>query len=86
VLACGAGRFSLRYDDGLGRRVIVVCIGRHIVIAIPRPYNESLTMAEKIMAGEVCKAMRREMASSVKRVHAHTLAMHGSIRVERHKE
>ena len=43
-------------------------------------------MAEKIMAGEVCKAMRREMASSVKRVHAHTMAMDGSTCVDRHKE
>jgi len=85
----------LRCDYGLGCRVIVVCIGRPIIVAIPPwPSADILTIAEKMMPGEmmpgemmpgeVSKVMRREMASSVKRVHAHAMA--STACVDRHKE
>ena len=80
----------MRCDYGLGCRVIVVCIGRPIIVAIPPwPSADILTIAEKMMPGEmmpgeVSKVMRREMASSVKRVHAHAMA--STACVDRHKE
>ena len=73
MLACRAGWFSFRYDYDLGCRVIVVWIGRPVVIAIPWPHAENLTMAEKMMPGEMTKMMRREMASRVRRVHADSM-------------
>ena len=74
----------MRCDYGLGCRVIVVCIGRPIIVAIPPwPSADILTIAEKMTPGEV-KVMRREMASSVKRVHAHAMA--STACVDRHKE
>jgi len=85
MLARRAGWFSLRREYGLGCRVIAVCIGRPIIVAIPPwPSADILTIAEKIMPGEVSKVMRREMASSVKRVHAHAMA--STACVDRHKE
>ena len=83
MLARRAGWFSFRHDYGLGYRVIAVCIGRPIVVAIPWPSADILTIAEKMTPGEV-KVMRREMASSVKRVHAHAMA--STACVDRHKE
>ena len=76
----------MRCDYGLGCRVIAVCIGRPIIVAIPPvaippwPSADILTIA----AGEVSKVMRREMASSVKRVHAHAMA--STACVDRHEE
>ena len=90
MLARRAGWFSLRCDYGLGCRVIAVCIGRPIIVAIPPwPSADILTIAEKMMPGEMMpgemsKVMRREMASSVKRVHAHAMA--STACVDRHKE
>ena len=89
MLARRAGWFSFRHDYGLGYRVIAVCIGRPIVVAIPWPSADILTIAEKMMPGEmmpgeVSKVMRREMASSVKRVRAHAMA--STACVDRHKE
>ena len=75
----------MRCDYGLGCRVIAVCIGRPIIVAIPPwPSADILTIAEKMMPGEMSKVMRREMASSVKRVHAHATASNACI--DRHKE
>ena len=80
----------MRREYGLGCRVIAVCIGRPIIVAIPPvaippwPSADILTIAEKMMPGEVSKVMRREMASSVKRVHAHATA--STACVDRHKE
>ena len=75
----------MRCDYGLGCRVIVVCIGRPIIVAIPPwPSADILTIAEKMMPGEVSKVMRREMASSVKRARAHAMA--STACVDRHKE
>ena len=75
----------MRCDCDLGCRVIAVCIGRPIVVAIPPwPSADILTIAEKMMPCEVSKVMRREMASSVKRVHAHAMARTAC--VDRHKE
>ena len=88
MLARRAGWFSFRHAYDLGCRVIVVWIGR--VVAIPWPHPEkSLTIAEKMMSGEASKVLRREMASSVKRAHAHTVhahAMASSTCIDRHKE
>ena len=73
----------MRCDYGLGCRVIAVCIGRPIIVAIPPwPSADILTIAEKMMPGD--SSMRREMASSVKRVHAHAMA--STACVDRHKE
>ena len=75
----------MRCDYGLGCRVIAVCIGRPIIVAIPPwPSADILTIAEKMMPGEVSKVMRREMASSVKRARAHAMA--STACVDRHKE
>ena len=87
----------MRCECDLGCRVIAVCIGRPIVVAIPPwpsaippwPSADILTIAEKMMPGEmmpgeVSKVMRREMASSVKRVRAHAMA--STACVDRHKE
>ena len=80
----------MRCDYDLGCRVIAVCIGRPIIVAIPPvaippwPSADILTIAEKMMPCEVSKVMRREMASSVKRVHAHAMARTAC--VDRHKE
>ena len=85
----------MRCDYDLGCRVIAVCIGRPIIVAIPPvaippwPSADILTIAEKMMPGEmmpgeVSKVMRREMASSVKRVRAHAMA--STACVDRHKE
>ena len=80
----------MRCDCDLGCRVIAVCIGRPIIVAIPPvaippwPSADILTIAEKMMPCEVSKVMRREMASSVKRVHAHAMARTAC--VDRHKE
>ena len=75
----------MRCDYGLGCRVIVVCIGRPIIVAIPPwPSADILTIAEKMMPGDSSKVMRREMASSVKRVHAHAMASIAC--VDRHEE
>ena len=82
MLARRAGWFSFRHDYGLGDRVIAVCIGRPIVVAIPWPSADILTIAEKMMPGD--SSMRREMASSVKRVHAHAMA--STACVDRHEE
>jgi len=82
MLARRAGWFSFRHDYGLGYRVIAVCIGRPIVVAIPWPSADILTIAEKMMPGD--SSMRREMASSVKRVRAHAMA--STACVDRHKE
>jgi len=84
MLARRAGWFSFRHDYGLGYRVIAVCIGRPIVVAIPWPSADILTIAEKMMPGDSSKVMRREMASSVKRVHAHAMA--STACVDRHEE
>ena len=82
----------MRCDYDLGCRVIAVCIGRPIVVAIPPwpsaippwPSADILTIAEKMMPGDSSKVMRREMASSVKRVHAHAMA--STACVDRHEE
>ena len=85
----------MRCDYDLGCRVIAVCIGRPIIVAIPPvaippwPSADILTIAEKMMPGEmmpgeVSKVMRREMASSVKRARAHAMA--STACVDRHKE
>jgi hypothetical protein len=87
VLACRAGRFLLRCNYDLGRRVIVGWISRRVVVAVPWPYTEkNLTIAEKMMPGEASKVTRSEMASKVRRVHAHTMAMDGRTRVEWQQE